>query len=271
MIDIIIPIYDGYEETKECIESVLECKNNLENRIILINDRSPNDKISQLLKSFSQNNVILLTNEENLGFVKTVNKGMKYSQNDVILLNSDTVVTNYWIDKLYKAAYSSEKVGTVTALTNNGTIASVPFFNQDNVLPAGYSINEFSNLVERVSEDEYPVIPTAVGHALFIKRSVLNKVGYFDEENFGKGYGEEEDFSCRVIKKGYQNILADNTFIYHYGSTSFKSDKAAYIKNNKKILRKKHWWHPFNVKLFLYFNKDVKNICNKIQREIGER
>jgi GT2 family glycosyltransferase len=271
MIDIIIPVYDGYEETKQCIDSLLITKNTVKHRLIFINDKSPNNNITEMLQGLMQKNVILLTNEENLGFVQTVNKGMKFSDNDVILLNSDTVVTDYWIDKLFNAAYSSEKVGTVTSLTNNGTIASVPYFNQDNVLPNGYTIEDFSKLVEKISEKKYPVIPTAVGHALFIKRSILKKIGYFDEKNFGKGYGEEEDFSCRVIKKGYKNILADDTFIYHYGSTSFKSDKAVYIKNNKRKLRKKHWWHPFNVKLFLYFGKNVKNICEKIQLEIGER
>ena len=66
----------------------------------------------------------------------------------------------------------------MTALTNNGTIASIPYFNQDNKLPEGYTIEEFANLVERVSERVYPTLPTAVGHAMYIKRSIINEVGF---------------------------------------------------------------------------------------------
>lgn len=268
MIDVIIPVYNGYDETQKCIESLLNCSNKHEHQFIIINDKTPDERISYLLNNISDDRVTIVDNETNLGFVKTVNKGMKQSQNDVILLNSDTVVTNFWIDKLYNAAYSNKKVATVTALTNNGTIASVPFFNQDNILPEGYTIEGFSQLVEKISEKIYPTIPTAVGHAMYIKRSVLDEVGFFDAATFGMGYGEENDFSCRVIKKGYKNILADDTFIFHYGSTSFKSEKAKLISINKKKLYKKNWWYPINVRKFLYFDKKVKNICKKIQQEL---
>ena len=56
-----------------------------------------------LIKYQNENNdknIIVLENETNLGFVKTVNKGMQYSENDVILLNSDTEVTKNWIEKI---------------------------------------------------------------------------------------------------------------------------------------------------------------------------
>ncbi|MCR8929539.1 glycosyltransferase family 2 protein [Priestia megaterium] len=268
MIDIIIPIYNGFEETSNCVQSLLECTNEKEHRLIFINDQSPDKRIVSLLQKQENKRITILNNDKNLGFVKTVNKGMRFSKNDVILLNSDTVVTNGWIDKMSAAAYSNEKIGTVTSLTNNGTIASVPYFNQDNQLPSGYTVEKFSELIECISSKVYPEIPTAVGHALYIKREIINKIGYFDDASFGKGYGEEEDFSCRVIRAGYKNILADDTFIFHYGSTSFKEEKISLIKENKKKLKKKHWWHPFNVKIFLLFNRKVKNICLLIQKEI---
>ncbi|AGK55754.1 glycosyltransferase family 2 protein [Bacillus sp. 1NLA3E] len=269
MIDVIIPVYNGYAETKQCIDSLLNCENRKKIRFIFINDNSPNKEISDLLERIKDSRVIVLTNKQNLGFVKTVNIGMRYSNNDVILLNSDTVVTNFWIDKLFLASQSHKKVGTVTCLTNNGTIASVPNFNQDNEIPKGYTIEQFSQLVEQISKKLYPTIPTAVGHAMFIKRDALNAVGFFDEETFGMGYGEENDFSCRLIKKGFKNILADDTFIYHYGSTSFKKEKAVLLAKNKKKLIKKHLWYPINVKLFLFFDKKVKGICKNIQNEIN--
>lgn len=268
MIDVIIPVYNGYDETKKCLESLLNCSSKMDINFIFINDKSPDKRISDLLQHISDRRTTILNNEKNLGFVKTVNKGMKLSNNDVILLNSDTVVTNFWVDKLYNAAYSNGSVGTVTALTNNGTIASVPMFNQDNDLPKGYTIEQFSQLVERISNKKYPTIPTAVGHAMYIRRDALNKVGYFDEGSFGMGYGEEEDFSCRIIKHGYKNILADDTFIFHYGSTSFKSEKKALIAENKKKLYRKHWWHPIHVKWFLLSDNKVRGICKLVQEKM---
>ncbi|MBE2919922.1 MULTISPECIES: glycosyltransferase family 2 protein [Anoxybacillus] len=271
MIDIIIPIYDGYRETVECIRSVLNVETSTEYRLIIVNDKSPNKDIGDFLLEIKNPKIIILNNEENIGFVGSVNKGIQFSNNDVILLNSDTIVTDYWIDKMEKAAYSDERVGTVTALTNRGTIASVPYFNQDNEIPEGYTIASFGKLIEEISLNLYPTIPTAVGHALFIKRRVIEEVGLFDQETFGMGYGEEEDFSCRVIKKGYKNILCDNTFVYHWGSTSFGESKKKYIRENKKRLIKKYWWHPINVKIFLLFNKKVRKVCDNIQKEIKRR
>ncbi len=265
MIDIIIPVYDGLKETIECIESVLSVKNDLLFNVIIINDKSPNNQITQYLDEITDFRVEVIINEKNLGFVKTVNKGMRQSKNDVILLNSDTIVTNNWIDKMYRAAYSSPKVATVTALTNNGTISSVPYFNQDNIIPEGYTLESFAKLVEDCSLKHYPIIPTAVGHAMYIKRSVLNKIGLFDEDNFGKGYCEENEFSARVIREGLLNILADDTYIYHHGSTSFKGEKLKRIKKNKKVLYKKHFWYYFTLKKFFFLDKKVKSMCMNIQ------
>ncbi|WP_438347582.1 glycosyltransferase family 2 protein [Paenibacillus sp. FA6] len=268
MIDVIVPIYKGIDETKECIQSLLACPNDEQHRFILINDYSPEKEINEYLSGLTDERIVVLHNDMNVGFVKTANRGMKYSDNDVILLNSDTVVTDKWIDKLHAAACSSSRIGTVTALTNNGTIASVPAFNKDNELPQGYTIQQFSNLVETISNKQYPVIPTGVGHVLYIKRIVIHSIGYLDEQTFGMGYGEEVDFSYRVIKYGYINILADDTFIYHYGSTSFKEDKIQLANKNKKKLRQKYLWSRVKLKYFILFNNDVKRIALTIQREL---
>lgn len=268
MIDIIVPIYSGYDETKECIESLINTNNKLEHRIVLINDCSPDKNINNMLGNFIDKKLVVLNNNENIGFVKSVNKGIRFSNNDVILLNSDTIVTDHWIEKLYNAAYSKSNVGTVTALTNNGTLASVPKYNRDNELPSGFTVQQFSDLVEKVSQRAYPVIPTAVGHAMYIKRILIKKVGILDEDSFGMGYGEEIDFSCRAVKKGYKNILADDTFIYHVGGTSFKEKKMKLIAVNKKKLYEKHWWYPFKVKCFLLINRKVKKVCKSIRSEI---
>jgi len=159
---------------------------------------------------------------------------------DVILLNSDTEVTSGWTRKLQAAAYSRPAVATVTPLTNNGVICSFPCFCMDNELPDGLTLDELSNLIARVSAREYPELPTAIGFCMYIRREVIDKIGGFDEEAFGKGYGEENDFCCRARNAGYVDILDDATFIYHKGNMSFKEARNELSKRNEIILRERH-------------------------------
>ena len=120
-IDIIVPVYNAYTYTEECIKSILKNTDLEKNTLVLINDKSPDEKILPMLQKYKEENadkqIVVLDNEENMGFVKTVNKGMQYSENDVILLNSDTEVTKNWIEKIQTCAYSNPYIATVTPAT----------------------------------------------------------------------------------------------------------------------------------------------------------
>ena len=146
MVDIIVPIYNAYKAVDECIASIIKHTDLNKNRLILINDKSTDETILGLLNTYKEKNpelnIVVLDNEVNLGFVGTVNKGMKYSEHDVILLNSDTEVSDFWVEEMEKCAYSQEDVATVTALSNNATLASVPNGLQPNQLPDSVCIFE---------------------------------------------------------------------------------------------------------------------------------
>lgn len=262
--DIIIPIYNAVDNLIACVNSVLKHTAPQTYRLILINDKSTDPKVEEFLctiQSLAHPDIIVLENKVNVGFIKTVNKGMSYSNSDVLLLNSDTIASPGWLAKIQEAAYSGETIATVTPLTNNGTICSVPNFCEDNPIPKGFTLEEFALLIERVSIKCYPEIPTAVGFCMYIKRKVLNEIGLFDE-GFGRGYGEENDFCCRAIAKGYVNILCDDTFVYHKGNMSFKEERAKLSENNSKLLARKHRLYFNNVEKFIVENplKDIQNI-----------
>ncbi|MEK4360321.1 glycosyltransferase [Paenibacillus sp. FSL M7-1455] len=268
--DVIIPIYNAYDELVACVESIIKNTTDYENyRLILIDDCSPDQRVRDYIGFLNDkyDHVHALYNESNMGFVSTVNRGMKYSNNDVILLNSDTEVTPRWLSKLDQCAYSSHRIATVTPFTNNGTICSVPLFGQDNDIPEGYSVSSFSEFIEKISFKEYPIIPTAVGFCMLIKRSIIKEIGLFDDVNFNMGYGEENDFCCRVIEHGYINVLADDVFIYHKGSMSFKAEKAELITKNSEVLRKKYPYYFDRVDQFLKAN-DVFRLVDNIQRRM---
>ena len=93
--DIIVPIYNAYECVKACVESALKNTNFDKAHLILIDDKSPDERMVPLIEKYEKENpekITVLKNNKNLGFVGTVNRGMKYSKNDVLLLNSDTEV-----------------------------------------------------------------------------------------------------------------------------------------------------------------------------------
>ncbi|WP_025684181.1 glycosyltransferase [Paenibacillus maysiensis] len=265
--DIIIPVYNAPEELEECVQSLFRYTNLKENRVVIINDCSPDPKVNEYLDTLDkQEGLIILQNEENLGFVGTVNRGMSFSQEDVVLLNSDTVVTAGWLEKIKEVAYSDKSIATVTPLTNNGSICSVPKFLEDNSIPEGYTVESFAHFIENISLKEYPEIPTAVGFCMYIKRVIIDEVGLFDQETFGKGYAEENDFCCRVIEHGYKNVLDDHTFIYHKGSMSFKGDKLALLNKNLKTLNARYPYYDKNVHDFI-----VKNPLKRIHENVNIR
>lgn len=269
-VDIIVPIYNAYEFTEECIKSIIKNTDLEKHTLVLINDKSPDEKILPMLQKYKEENsslkIEVLDNEENMGFVKTVNKGMQHSKNDVILLNSDTEVTKNWVEKIQECAYSNKYIATATPLTNNGTICSVPNFGIDNELPKNMTLEEYAQMIEESSKNRYPELTTGNGFCMFIKREVIEELGLFDDKTFGKGYGEENDFCYRALDHGYTNVLCDNTFIYHKGTQSFKKEnmtqsRAMLIEEHMNLLRKKH---P------IYVQKTDNFIANNPIRDIQE-
>ena len=176
--DIIIPIYNAFDFTKKCIETVIEHTDLTKHTLLLINDKSTDQRILPLLTLFTTEypslNITIINNESNQGFVRTVNIGMQHSSRDVVLLNSDTEVTKNWLPKIQKCAYSKAAIATVTPLSNNATLASVPDFMSENTIPSDFTIEEYAEIVERCSMDLFPEIPTANG---FCTNYILKELG----------------------------------------------------------------------------------------------
>ena len=228
-VDVIVPVYRGLAQTRRCIESVLAAPQLTPYELILINDCSPEPEIAAYLASLAgRPGVQLLANDHNLGFVATVNRGMAlHPQRDVVLLNADTEVANDWLDRLQRCATSRSDIGTVTPFSNNATICSYPEFCRDNPLPDELSLAELDRLFRRVNAGKAAEIPTAVGFCMYIRRDCLKRIGPFDAARFGKGYGEENDFSRRAVHAGWLNVLCADTCVYHEGGASFQSEQAA--------------------------------------------
>lgn len=242
-VDVIIPVYGAAAELTACLASLLRHTDLGSHRLVLVIDGPQEQDVEGALAAVagrSAAEVLILRNPERRGFVGSVNRGMALSDRDVILLNSDTEVTAGWLGKLQAAALSHPAIATVTPFSNNATIASLPRFAAVNSLPTGWSADRFAALVERVSIRERPRLPTGVGVCLFLKRKALDRLGLFDEERFGLGYGEESEFCFRALKAGFLNVLDDATFIYHAGQRSFGASRSGRVRAAHRAMARLH-------------------------------
>lgn len=225
-ITLVVPIYRDYNATRNCLESLAGSAIPDHVTVVLIDDFSPEPELVEYCELIAaREGFTLLRNEENLGFVKTANRGFTVDQNaDVLLLNSDTVVSWDWITRIEACAYREKSIGTVTPFSNNGTICSYPVFPISNDLPQGWTSSQLDTVFSLANAGAHHEIPTAVGFCMYIKRACLTATGIFDEAKFGTGYGEENDYSLRATALGWKHVIAADVFVYHAGGASFASE-----------------------------------------------
>lgn len=276
LVDVVVPVYKGLQETLDCINSVLEADSSIGYRLVVINDKSPDEELTLTLRDHARkHDYLLLENEENLGFVGTVNRGMAFSSGtDVVLLNSDTLVPHGWLDQLSSAAYTEPTIGTVTPFSNNATICSYPDFCQDNQIPEGMSVNDLNEFFKKANANQVVDLPTAHGFCMFIKRATLDEVGLFDDDTWGKGYGEENDFSLRAERHGWRNVMAVDSFVQHLGSVSFAENTEQFIANNLEVLNELYPDYARRVASFVhrdpvrYYRNNVALL--QLKEEVGK-
>jgi GT2 family glycosyltransferase len=224
-----IPVYRGHEHFVACLESVL-AHTPAAVRILVCDDASPDRRSQEHSEEVAhgvKHHVLYLRQEHNVGFPANANSALaSAAPADVVLLNSDGVVAAGWLEGLRAAAHTDSAVATATALTNNGTIVSVPErWTPLPELPGGLRLEDAAAAVSSHSLRLCPRLPTAVGHCMYVRRSAVELVGDFDAA-FSPGYGEEVDFSQRCLEHGLRHVAADDVLVLHHGGGSFAADGA---------------------------------------------
>ncbi len=242
-VDVLIPVYDGLNETMECINSALEARklNRTAHRLVVIEDRTPVPALAKALKVLAaKGKIALVNNAVNLGFIRSMNRAMALSPNkDVVWLNADTRVHGAWLDRLRQVAYSDPGIASVTPFTNNGELMSFPHSQISHAMPCARSQAELDELARQVNSP--PVeIETGCGFCLYIKRAALDDVGYLDEVNLARGYGEETDWCLRARERGWRHLGAPNVFVAHQGGVSFGEEKILRVAQNNALLRTRY-------------------------------
>ncbi len=255
VIAVIIPVYKGYDETLRCIYSVLDAECNTAFTLTLINDASPDYKLVEKLRQLQEQGLFeLVTHESNQGFVKSVNHGMQRHENqDVLLLNADTQVYDGWLDRMHRALHANEETASVTPFSNHAELCSYPRVFHANTAALELDYAALDQLAARQNHALAPELPTAVGFCMMIKRAALEQIGYFDEDTFGRGYGEENDWCLRAADAHWRHVLAADTFVRHTGNVSFEGSKDRLLRRS---LRKLNARHPHYRKLVRSFRED---------------
>jgi GT2 family glycosyltransferase len=242
-IHIVIPFYRNAVFAASVLRSLGVCGTELRElkcTVIAVNDSPEDTALDAVLRDElgALREVIpcsLIRNEQNLGFLKSANRGFNAaitSQADCILLNSDTVVFPGALAEMQNAAYSHTLTGFVSPRSNNATICSLPHQDRDKDVPFEQAYASFGALAKRLPAIQF--VPTVVGFCMYVKFKVLRSAGTFDEV-YGRGYNEENDLVMRGHRAGYCAAIANHAFVYHRGSSSF-GDPAAHEAKNAKIL-----------------------------------
>lgn len=238
-VSIIVLCYNNLEKcTKSCIESILKSKNKSAYELIVVDNASTDKTVDWLKeKAVGLNNIKIIANKYNEGFARGNNIGIKVATGEyIIILNNDTIVTDFWIDNLCNPL-KNETVGAVGPLTN--CIDSL----QEVKIP-GLDISNWEQQSKQYlsnNDQDLIYVKKLCFFCVAFKKEVLVKIGLLDEK-FGLGNFEDDDLCMRISKK-YKLAIAKSCFIYHQGSASFnKFDNASlasiYSENKAYFERK---------------------------------
>lgn len=239
VVDILVPVYGGREETIQCLESALAARSQVRSEIVVVNDASPDPAITEHLRTLAADGKItLVENAANAGFVASVNRGLRlHPERDVVLLNSDTLVRADWVDRLRAAALSAPDIGTATPLSNNATIFSYPLPGRENPMPSRLELEDADEACRSANDGRAVDVPTGVGFCMYIRRAALTEAGLLDETLFGRGYGEENDLCCRMAARGWRSVAATGVYVAHRGCVSFGAGRARQVQAAEEALR----------------------------------
>ncbi len=240
--DIIIPIWNQPELTERCLQSIIRSTKE-QVRLILVDNGSetPTRRLLAEFQASSSFPVQIIRNEENLGFIKGVNQGIRAANSEwICLLNNDTILSPGWLAELIKAAQQNDNIGLVNPTSN-----SLGF--QAGKTPLEEYAAGLKNRSGQVTN-----LTVALGFCLLAKRSLFDKIGLLNEE-FGMGYFDDDDLSRRVRQAGLRCVRACASYVFHEEKGSFRhleGHKGAFEQNKQRF--EKIWGKRLRI-LWSYF------------------
>ena len=235
-LDLVIPVHNALRATRDCLRTARAFAPAWA-RILVVNDAS-DARTTEWLRE--QDGITLLENPVNLGFVKTANRGLLFSEAPyVCLLNSDTLLTPGALERMVDRLDREPAIGMCCPLSNSAVNLSVK-------IPPGEDVFSFASRVAERCPGAYPDVTTVVGFCLLVKREVIASLGVLDEA-FDRGYCEETDFHFRARAGGWRCVVADDVFVYHRQGASFSDGDARFARNRELLMAR--WRHRYETEV----------------------
>ncbi|HBR02768.1 MAG TPA: hypothetical protein DD738_09165 [Ruminiclostridium sp.] len=248
-VSVIVLTYNNLAYNRQCIQSIFE-KTAYPNFNVIIVDNQSTDGTRDYLQELDAKriqNLQIIFNEENKGFAAGNNIGIHVARGDyVLLLNNDTIVTRGWITSMVKHMENDNTIGMCGSVTNSiGNEAQVMVKYHDIE-----GLDEFSyNYTWKHMNEQWQDPNVLAFFCTLIKRGVIEKCGLLDE-SYKVGMFEDDDYAEEVKSAGYRLAIAEDSFVHHFGGSSFKRLKDKKYKEifetNKKTFEGK-WlkkWKP---------------------------
>ena len=236
-VSIVLVTYNQLEYTKLCVESIRY--NNLFGtyEIIIVDNQSTDGTREWLLE---QDDIKVILNDKNSGFPTACNQGAEIAAhgNDIFLLNNDTIVMANSIYNLRMALYEKENIGVTGACSNSVSNAQQIEEEYSNI--EEYARYAIQNNYYSVNRHEKRL--KLVGFAMMFRRKVWEDVDGLDER-YGIGNCEDDDISLKILSHGFLLVFCKDSFIYHFGSQSFKQigDRYKKILAENKLKFQEKW------------------------------
>jgi GT2 family glycosyltransferase len=263
-VDIIIPFYRNASLVSPLFESLQQASvrhelSRLRCSLIVINDSPEDRELDECLQpALASIGALLpcqlLENEQNIGFVRSVNRALRLTvdrEHDAIILNSDTIVYPGALFEMCYVAGLDPMIGFVSPRSNNATICSLPHQDQCKKISPAESHEVFLELSKYLPRFHF--VPAGVGFCLFIRWEVLREFGLLDEL-YGPGYDEENDLMMRANRCGYRAALANRAWVYHVGEASFSGSgfsKQLQEEKNAALLNQRYPEYKPSIRRYL--------------------
>jgi len=237
-IDIVIPVRGAAAAARRCIDSVLAARSQRPREIVVVDDASNDAELRRYLRELARDQrITLLEQEETRGYAAAVNRAIAlHDDRDVVLLQSDTVVANDWLDRLAYHGEREAKVGAVAPFCNRGAAANYPRLDADNPLPESPAVAALDRQFARANPQQSVTLPFLAGPCLYVRRDCLAVVGAFDASALDSGWGVETDFCLRATSVGFHHFLAGDVYVGHAGGASFGARAEALATKSDEAL-----------------------------------
>jgi GT2 family glycosyltransferase/glycosyltransferase involved in cell wall biosynthesis len=259
-VSVVLPVHNAFEYTYNCIASLILSYNKYSFEVILVDDESSDQTINI---SVYINNLTVIKNDTNLGFLRTAEKGAMNANGDfIVFLNNDTETTTGWIDNLVDVFQRFDNVGMAGSklIYPNGNLQEAGGLVWGNGKPwnVGNGGNAEDPIYNYVRQADY-----VSGAAMMVKKSVWETVGGFSKE-FIPAYYEDTDLAFKIRQAGYKTLYVPSSVVVHYEGMSNGRDLDSGYKRyqtlNSPLFRQK-WRHSY--RQHGVYGKNIEYECDR--------